>query len=867
MDMRNCHIRGMRYLLRPVRSLYQHVWLLMLVSVCCISITGSAFARVVKVGVSHMPPVSYVEDELPRGFIIDLMEAMAEKEDWQIEWVFDDWSNLLAQVQNGQIDILTSVGYSPERSVFMDFSKEHFTTVWGQVYANPENKIETVLDLDNKKIAVLKGDINGIRLKSLCQKFGVNCELVEIKQYNDIYEQLERGNIQAAASNNMVGQYFARQYGLEKTTVLFDPFKVLIAAPKGSNKDILAAYDARLMLWRKNKSSVYYQLRDRWFDGAEKEFFGPWLWYVLPGLFLVALITTMLAVFFKRQVNRRMDELVNRQQQLDQIINLVPHMIYVSDDDGRVIIANKTALNHFGYEVFPQAEDLSFLSHSSRNFALFEDDEFLIQPDALPIHKEVNVMDSQEQEKVFMLSRMPLIGRANKSPAILTVGVDITQSKEYEEQIEYLAKFDMLTGLANRVSMEEHITRALKYNKGTDKNGALLLIDLDDFKNINDAQGHAIGDSIIKEVAERLKGCVRAGDLVARIGGDEFVIHLAELTKDANYTAIQAEQIARVVHSLLKKPYEVAGFSYHLTASVGVVIYPQHGDSQQLLLQRADTAVYKAKENGKNRIYVFEPEFEAQVIKKHAIENALREAVDKEQLRLEYQPVVDAERQVVGAEALVRWERPGEGTISPADFIAVAETSGLIAEIGDWVIDNVCKQIREWLDQGKSNFFIAVNLSVNQIRDKNFYHKVEYLVQQYHIPQNYLEFEVTESILMYESTRSISILNQLKLLGIRLSIDDFGTGYSSFSYLLSLPLDKLKIDRMFIQEVPGDENSETIVRTILRMSLELGLEVVAEGVERQEQFEFLLAEACQYYQGYFFNKPLSAEKLSQVAIR
>jgi len=704
-------------------------------------------------------------------------------------------------------------------------------------------------------------------LKSLCQKFEVNCELVEINEYNDIYEELERGSIQAAASNNMVGEYFAKQYGLEKTPILYDPFKVLISSPKGTNQDILAAYDARMLSWRKNKSSVYYQLRDLWFGDVEKEFFAPWLWYALAALFVVALITTMLAVFFKKQVNRRMLELVNRQQQLDQIINLVPHMIYVSDENGRVIIANKTALNHFGYAELPDGEDLSFLSHSSRNFALFEDDEFLVQPDALPIHKEVNVVDSVDQEKVFMLSRMPLIGRANKSPAVLTVGVDITQSKEYEEQIEYLAKFDMLTGLANRVSMEEHITRALKYNKGTDKNGALLLIDLDDFKNINDAQGHAIGDSIIKEVAERLKGCVRAGDLVARIGGDEFVIHLAELTDDVNYTAIQAEQIARVVHSLLKKPYEVAGFSYHLTASLGVVIYPQHGDSQQLLLQRADTAVYKAKENGKNRIYVFEPEFEAQVIKKHAIENALREAVDKEQLRLEYQPVVDAERQVVGAEALVRWDRPGKGTISPGEFIEVAETSGLIAEIGDWVIDNVCKQVREWLDEGKKDFFIAVNLSVNQIRDKNFYHKVEYLVQQYRIPHNYLEFEVTESILMYESTRSISILNQLKLLGIRLSIDDFGTGYSSFSYLLSLPLDKLKIDRMFIQEVPGDINSETIVRTILRMSLELGLEVVAEGVERQEQFEFLLQESCQYYQGYFFNKPLSVEKLSQVAIR
>ena len=836
-------------------------------SVCCVSIMGTVHARVVKVGVSHMPPISFVEDDSPRGFIIDLLGEMADKEDWQVEWVFDDWSSLLKKVRNGEIDFITSVGYSDERATYMDFSKEHYMTVWGQVYANPDSRLETVLDLEGKKIAVLKDGINGQRLKNLCQKFEVNCELVEINEYNDIYQELEKGNIQAAASNNMVGLYFARQYGLEKTTILYDPFKVLIAAPKGRNADILAAYDARLMTWRKNNSSIYYQLRDRWFGTDQKEFFGPWLWYVVPGLFIIALITTMLAVFFKRQVNRRMAELVSRQQQLDQIINLVPHMIYVSDENGRVMIANKTALNHFGYEDLPKEEDLSFLSHSKRNVALFEDDEFLVQPDAMPIHKEVNVSDGQDQEKVFMLSRMPLIGRANKSPAILTVGVDITQSKIYEEQIEYLAKFDMLTGLANRVSLEEHISRALKFNINNSRNGALLLIDLDDFKNINDAQGHAIGDSIIKEVGERLKGCVRAGDLVARIGGDEFVIHLAELTDDINYTSIQAEQIARVVHSLLKKPYEVAGFSYHLTASIGVVIYPQHGDSQQLLLQRADTAVYKAKENGKNRIYVFEPEFEVQVIKKHAIENALREAVDKEQLRLEYQPVVDSDRQVVGAEALVRWERPGEGTISPGEFIEVAETSGLIAEIGDWVIDNVCKQIREWLDQGKKDFFIAVNLSVNQIRDKNFYHKVEYLVQQYHIPHNYLEFEVTESILMYESTRSISILNQLKLLGIRLSIDDFGTGYSSFSYLLSLPLDKLKIDRMFIQEVPGDTNSETIVRTILRMSLELGLEVVAEGVERQEQFEFLLAEACQYYQGYFFNKPLSAEKLSQVAIR
>lgn len=844
-------------------------YILSVLCFCLISFAVLGDHKSVRVGLSHMPPFSYVDHEKPRGFVVDLLVEIAKEERWNVEWVVDDWPVLLGKLDTHEIDLLPLVGYSEKRTRDMSFSQIEYLTVWGQVYTKPTADINNILDLQGKKIVTLKNGINGIHLRKLCKEFGFDCTLEEVNGLLEAYQLVAGNEVDGIVSSNLFAYSLAKQYGLRKTDILFDPFQVHIVAPKGEHLDLLGIHDEYMKQWVDDKGSIYYQARNRWvLDDNDQVSFSGWFWYIILGVFLFALMAVSLAIFFKRQVNRKVHDLVNRKQQLDQIINLVPHMIYVTDNRGKMLLANKNALSHFGMLEYPveQINVLNMQSRDDRNTALFRDDDFMMSPDAVAIHKEVQVCDSQHNEKVLMLSKMPLLGRNDKSPAVLTVGVDITQAKQYEERIEYLAKYDFLTGLPNKILLEQHIDSALEGWQEDSLNGALLLIDIDDFKNINNAQGHNVGDEIIKEIGSRLKECIRSGDLVSRIGGDEFVIHLTALTKDDHYTLIQAEQIARVVHNLLKRPYDVGGFTYHLTNSIGVVSYPQHGNTSQILLQRADTSIYKAKEHNKNRISLFKPEFETQVVRQHALENALREAVDKEQLRLEYQPVVDRSKKTIGAEALVRWNRPGEGMISPSEFIEVAETSGLIAEIGDWVIDNVCRQVKTWIDQGKKDFYIAVNLSVNQIRDKNFYHKVEYLIQQYQIPHNYLEFEVTESLLMHESTRAINILNQLKLLGIRLSIDDFGTGYSSFSYLLSLPLDKLKIDRAFIRKIGDDSKSRTIVRTIVGMSKELGLKVVAEGVETEEQFQFLSAELCDYFQGYFFNKPLTADKLYQVAM-
>ncbi|MGJ8664376.1 MAG: putative bifunctional diguanylate cyclase/phosphodiesterase, partial [Marinicella sp.] len=406
--------------------------------------------------------------------------------------------------------------------------------------------------------------------------------------------------------------------------------------------------------------------------------------------------------------------------------------------------------------------------------------------------------------------------------------------------------------------LKSSLARAKQFNHV----GGILHIDLDNFKDINDSQGHKVGDKLIKKVAMRIKSCIGQGDTIARLGGDEFIIELPELKNELATAEKQAIETCNTILKKIKQPIEIENNHYHVTASVGLVIYPRDGDSQSTLLQRADTALYEAKFKGRNRIQVFDTGIESRVKRNHRLENDLRLAIQNKEIFILYQPIVNAsDETIVGSEILLRWRHPVEGIVMPTDFIPIAERGQLILEIGYWTIEQACKQIIKWNEQADNPFFLSVNLSVIQIRDKYFLKKVTELIHKYQVPSNFLEFEVTESILLSESKRSIEIIKQLKLLGIKLSIDDFGTGYSSFDYIRKLPLDKIKIDKSFIKDIPEDASSTAIVKTILAMADEMQLEVVAEGVESLGQIEFLRENNCKYFQGFYYSKPKTEEQL------
>lgn len=433
------------------------------------------------------------------------------------------------------------------------------------------------------------------------------------------------------------------------------------------------------------------------------------------------------------------------------------------------------------------------------------------------------------------------------------------ERKRMEEKMQQLAFEDALTGLSNRRTLEARLGHAVISNARSNKRGALLFIDLDNFKEINDSLGHAIGDLLLKQVGQRLLTCVRQGDTVARFGGDEFVLMLEDLTDDEVAAAAQAENIGEKVLRTLGRAYQFNNSKYYNSPSIGVVLFDGH-EPVGSLLQQADIAMYQAKLAGRNTIRFFNPEMQKAVDIRMLLEKELRRALKYEQFLLHYQPQVDDKGEVVGVEALVRWLHPERGLVSPIEFISLAEETNLITPIGEWVLNTACSQIKRWEENAKTReLVLSINISAKQFAEKNFVDQVLTAIQLYNINPNLLNLELTESVLVINIDEVFSSMKRLKQLGVRLSLDDFGTGYSSLQYLKALPLDQLKIDQSFVKELPKNKYDQSIVRTIITMAKGLDLDVIAEGVETAEQREILLDFGCVHCQGYLFAKPMPLE--------
>jgi diguanylate cyclase (GGDEF)-like protein/PAS domain S-box-containing protein len=444
---------------------------------------------------------------------------------------------------------------------------------------------------------------------------------------------------------------------------------------------------------------------------------------------------------------------------------------------------------------------------------------------------------------------------------------DITHRKTAQDTIERLVSYDALTDLPNRSLLLDLLGRALARSQRHAHHGALLIINLDGFKTLNDSLGHAVGDQLLIEVASRLRLCIRGDDTVARLGGDEFVVILEDLD-DGDVAATQAEAIARKILNQLSVPYALQvthgdgqlAHSHHSTASIGLTLFRQHTLSVDELLMRADTAMYQAKKAGRNTLRFFDPQVQASVKARSDLQADLRIAIDQHQLLLHYQPQVDSSDRVTGAEALVRWQHPQRGLVSPAEFISLAEETGLIVPLGNWVLKTACTQLAAWsTDSALAHLSLAVNVSANQFKQGNFVeHLVELLAQTGARPDR-LKLELTESLLLENTEDVIATMHVLKARGICFSLDDFGTGYSSLAYLKRLPLDQLKIDQSFVRDVLIDPNDAAIARTVIALGQSMRLAVIAEGVETQGQRDFLLSSGCHAYQGYFFSRPLPLE--------
>lgn len=453
----------------------------------------------------------------------------------------------------------------------------------------------------------------------------------------------------------------------------------------------------------------------------------------------------------------------------------------------------------------------------------------------------------------------PLRDSGGNITMLLGITRDTTERKINEKHIQYLASYDTLTGLPNRTELDIRIKELLSLAKHQNQELTAMFLDLDHFKDINDSLGHTTGDKLLVAAAQRLKRLLREEDTLARLGGDEFIILLP------NISVSGASHVAQMILELFNAPFQIGEFELNISVSIGIAIFPADGDNFETLYKNADIAMYRAKKDGRSGFCFFTEEMQHNAIRSLALGNALRHALERNELQLYYQPQFSAiDERIIGAEALLRWSHPEFGSVSPAEFIPIAEESGIILSIGEWVLRSAVKQAKTWMDQGGEPIVIAVNLSAIQFRSPNLPLLVTSILEEAELQSEYLELELTESVAMNDPQKAIKIMDELHQRGIRMSIDDFGTGYSSLSYLKKFNIYKIKIDQSFVRDINTDPEDKAIVSAIISMSQSLGLQTIAEGVETIEQLNYLREQGCDEMQGYYFSKPLPKEEFESL---
>ncbi len=460
------------------------------------------------------------------------------------------------------------------------------------------------------------------------------------------------------------------------------------------------------------------------------------------------------------------------------------------------------------------------------------------------------------------------LAQMGEERVVLCMVQDITLRKQSEEEIHRLAFYDTLTSLPNRRLLQERLLQSMSISARSGKHGAVMFIDLDNFKTLNDTQGHDVGDELLQQVAARLQRNVREGDTVARLGGDEFVVALESLSEIEKEAANQAETIAEKIRAELGQSYQLKTVEHSSSPSMGVSLFRGHQNSIDEVLKQADLAMYQAKSTGRNRVCFFDPAMQAEMEHRTMLEKDLRASIRLDQLELYFQMQVDDSARIIGAEALIRWNHPRRGMVSPAEFIPLAEETGMILPIGDWVIEQACIMLRRWeMDSEMRRLVLSINVSPRQLGQTWFVEKVKDTLDSYGIRPSRLKLELTESFILDDVEDAITKMQELRAIGIRFAMDDFGTGYSSLAYLSRLPLEQLKIDQSFVRDIATNKHNSIMVRTIINIATNFGLDIIAEGVETDDQLAFLRQYGCNRYQGYLFGKPVPLAEFERLCQR
>jgi diguanylate cyclase (GGDEF)-like protein/PAS domain S-box-containing protein len=546
-------------------------------------------------------------------------------------------------------------------------------------------------------------------------------------------------------------------------------------------------------------------------------------------------------------------------------LNCIGDAVACTDIEGNVTYLNLVAEKMTGWSLpeaagRPLAEVFRILDAISRKIAPHPLDR-AVDPNRTVHLPSNSVLIGRDESEIPIEDSVALIhDREGQVTGAVIVFRDVSAARAMALQMTHLAQHDFLTGLPNRMLLNDRVSQAIALAPRHQKKVAVLFLDLDGFKYINDSLGHPTGDKLLQSIAKRLVNCVRRSDTVSRQGGDEFVVLLSEVERPED-PAIAARRLLQAV----AEPHSIDQHDLHVTTSIGLSVYPNDGLDAETLIKNADTAMYQAKENGRQGYQFFKPAMNIRAVERQSIEESLRRALERQEFALHYQPKINLSTgEIAGAEALLRWTHPVRGPVSPAQFIPVAEDCGLIQPIGNWVLREACQQARVWLEAGLPLETMAVNISAVQLRDENFLDRIFAILRDTALDPKFLELELTESVLMKHAESTESILKTLRSRGVQIAVDDFGTGYSSLSYLRKFPIDALKIDQSFVRQITTAPDETTIVTAMISMGRSLKLRVVAEGVETQAEMAFLQAHQCDQAQGYYFSRPVPAQQFARL---
>jgi len=826
--------------------------------VACISIRAQAASpRAITVVLDdNYPPYSFRDDHGKlQGILKDTWALWSVRSGITVNYQAMDWNLAQKRMYQGQADVIDTLFITPERQKFYDFS-EPYANINVPIFFH--KNISGIVDANS-----LKGFTVGVKAGDACISTLNQHGITNLKPYPS-YKAL----IQAAGHSEIVvfcldqppASYFLYKMGLEHAFRYTKPLYVgqFHWAVRRGNLALKTSVEAG---FKRISSAERQHIANKW-QGAQlasasnAETMRLAL-EALGGILLLVALLILWNISLRRRVASKTAEQAATLRYLSATLSALPDLLFEMDIHGvyydyrascsdLLVAPPEQLLQHKVTEVMPKRAAESVLA--ALNQAAQHGTS----------HGTQISLDLTDGKHWFELSVARKQVDPGASERFIVISRDISERKKAEAHIEDLAFFDPLTHLPNRRALHESLMQVLAAGPRHDQNAALLFIDIDNFKTLNDTRGHRIGDALLLAIAQQMRTSLRDTDYLGRFGGDEFVVILENLNPHLERAISEIETVAEKLLIGIRQPCWLEGLEYHPTASIGICLFSGRDDIQEdEVLKRADMAMYRAKARGRNTHCFFDPSMQAIQESRARLEAELRQAVAEMQFELFYQAQVDEHRGIIGAEALLRWRHAERGLIHPAQFISQAEETGMIIPIGQWVIHTACALLQQWRQQAHTQaLFLSVNVSARQFQQPDFVHQVHQALVKYDVEPGKLKFELTESLVLHNVADSIEKMHLLAAMGIRLSLDDFGTGYASLSYLKRLPLHEIKIDRTFMRNITKDHGNAVIVRTIIHMAKNFDLDIVAEGVEHPEQRDFLYQNGCSQFQGFLISRPV-----------